>query len=163
MPLNFGPYRPAIAYNAANKQYFVVWSGRDDAGTLTADEQEIFGQLLSESTAPEAQPDAFSTPLDTPLTVPAPGVLANDDADGQGLTALLADAPNHGTLTLEESGAFTYTPQPDFVGTDTFSYYADDGALQSDTVIVTVAVTAGEPDTDPGPGSKTLYLPFFGR
>ena len=35
--------------------------------------------------------------------------------------------PHHGTLTLNPDGSFTYTPDPDFVGTDTFTYTASDG------------------------------------
>ena len=38
--------------------------------------------------------DAYATAEDTPLTVAAPGVLANDtDADGDPLTAAVVDGP----------------------------------------------------------------------
>lgn len=160
---NYSSFEPALSCAAQGPSCLIVWTGNDDAGTLTNDEREVFGQLLGESTAPVAQPDAFSTPQDTPLTVPAPGVLANDVAEGKDLIALLDDVPANGDLTLEESGAFTYTPQPNFVGADSFSYYATDGSAQSDSVTVTIEVTTGEPDTGPAPGSKMLYLPFFGR
>lgn len=38
---------PAVAYNATNDEYLVVWSGDDDSGGLVDDEFEIFGQRLN--------------------------------------------------------------------------------------------------------------------
>ena len=47
----------------------------------------------------------------TTLTIPAPGILANDsDADGDSLTAILAAGPTKGTLSLSPNGSFTYIP-----------------------------------------------------
>ncbi|MCH8921558.1 MAG: tandem-95 repeat protein [Planctomycetes bacterium] len=70
-----------------------------------------------------------------------PGVLLNDsDADGDELTATLVDNVQHGTLELSDNGTFTYTPEADFFGTDTFTYRASDGALQSELATVTITV-----------------------
>jgi cysteine-rich repeat protein len=38
---------PAIAYNATDNQYLVVWIGDDDAGPLVDEEEEVFGQRLN--------------------------------------------------------------------------------------------------------------------
>ena len=40
----------AVAYNATNNQYLVVWEGDDDSGTLIDGEYEIFGQRIDAST-----------------------------------------------------------------------------------------------------------------
>jgi VCBS repeat-containing protein len=78
------------------------------------------------------------------FTVPAPGVLANDsDPDGDPLTAALVQGPAHGTLALDPDGSFTYTPDPAFTSTDTFTYQASDGALDSNTATVTISVGLG--------------------
>src|ERR1051325_8190275 len=42
------------------------------------------------------------------LSVPAPGVLANDTGGNGPLTAVLVSATTHGTLSLSSSGGFTY-------------------------------------------------------
>jgi hypothetical protein len=86
---------------------------------------------------------ANATAQDTPLSVPAPGVLANDsDPDGgpSPLIARNASDPANGSVTLGSDGSFTYTPDSGFVGTDTFTYEAFDGAAAT---TATVSITVG--------------------
>jgi VCBS repeat-containing protein len=93
--------------------------------------------------APTAVADTYSTTEDTALTVSAPGVLANDsDPDGNPLTAVLVSGPIHGSLTLDANGSFSYTPEADYHGTDSFTYRASDGTLESNQATVTIAITA---------------------
>ena len=85
--------------------------------------------------APTATEDSYTATVNTPLTVAAPGVLANDrDADGDSLNAFDVSGPSHGTLLLDPSGAFTYTPESGFTGTDTFTYRASDGKVSTSAV-----------------------------
>jgi VCBS repeat-containing protein len=70
-------------------------------------------------------------------------VLANDtDAENNALSALLLAGPSHGTLTLNESGSFTYTPAENFNGSDSFTYKANDGSADSNTATVSITVNA---------------------
>ena len=71
-------------------------------------------------------------------------VLKNDgDPDGgpQPLTARNASMPAHGTVALASNGTFTYTPEADYNGTDSFTYEAFDGA-DAATATVTISITA---------------------
>ena len=96
------------------------------------------GQLIINS-VPVANPDAFTTPEDTPLTG---SVLDNDtDVDGDNLTAETVSGPSHGTLALNPDGTFVYTPNQDFNGVDSFQYRATDGVWASDPTTVTITVT----------------------
>src|SRR5204863_4972764 len=71
------------------------------------------------------------------------GVLANDtDADGSALTAILVSGPANGSVALNASGSFTYTPNANFNGSDAFTYKANDGTADSNTATVTIAVSA---------------------
>jgi VCBS repeat-containing protein len=99
--------------------------------------------------APTAADDAYSTDEDVALTVPGPGVLANDgDVDTDSLSAVLVTGPSNGELTLNEDGDFTYTPDADYDGTDSFTYHASDGALGSNIATVTIIVNpVSEPPT----------------
>ena len=97
---------------------------------------------LPENNAPVAVADAYTTAKSTTLNVAAPGVLANDtDADGDTLTAVKVTNPAHGTLTLNADGSFTYAPTASYVGNDSFTYNANDGALDSNVVTVSLSIS----------------------
>ncbi|HEX8275256.1 MAG TPA: Ig-like domain-containing protein, partial [Longimicrobiaceae bacterium] len=90
---------------------------------------------------PTAVADAYTTDEDVALNVAAPGVLGNDtDPESNALTAVLVTGPAHGTLTLNANGSFTYTPAADYFGADTFTYNANDGAGDSNTVTASITV-----------------------
>src|SRR5204862_69845 len=91
---------------------------------------------------------------DTPLNVSSPGVLTNDtDVDGNSLTAVQVAAPSHGTLTLNSNGSFTYTPDLNYNGPDSFSYKANDG--QTDSNVATVSITIRPVNDRPVAGNDT--------
>jgi serine protease AprX len=91
---------------------------------------------------PVANNDSYFTNEDTPLSVTLPGVLANDtDPDaGDILTAGLVSGPTSGILSLNANGSFTYTPNLNFNGTDSFVYSANDGkgGIAQATATITV-------------------------
>ena len=71
-----------------------------------------------------------------------PGVLFNDDdPNGDAFTAVRIDSTANGRLFLASDGTFTYEPNPDFAGTDAFSYAAQDPGGLRDTALVTLTVT----------------------
>jgi len=99
---------------------------------------------------PTATDDAFTTPGtgDRTLDVGAPGVLANDaDPDQDPFQAELASNVSNGTLTLDASGGFRYTPNGDFQGEDSFTYRARDASGTSN--VATVRITVPAPPTGP--------------
>lgn len=51
---DFDAWNPAVAYNPANNEYLVAWSGNDDA-----DGSEIFGQRIDAATGVEVGDDDF--------------------------------------------------------------------------------------------------------
>ena len=73
---------------------------------------------------PTANPDGFQTGEDGVLTVgAAESILSNDTATGT-LSATLESDVSNGSLSLNPDGTFTYTPDPNFNGTDSFTYRA---------------------------------------
>ncbi|MFC1499161.1 Ig-like domain-containing protein [Verrucomicrobiota bacterium] len=91
--------------------------------------------------APVAEGDSYVFISDKVSTVSVPGVLENDaDVNGDTLTAVLVTTTSHGTLSLSDVGSFTYTPDPGFVGLDSFTYRAYDGGLYSPAATVTLDV-----------------------
>jgi CSLREA domain-containing protein len=90
---------------------------------------------------PVALADSYATNEDTVLVVGQPGVLSNDtDPDPDPITASLVSQPLHGVLTLNPNGSFSYTPDANYHGPDSFSYRASDGALSSPGTAVSLTV-----------------------
>jgi hypothetical protein len=85
--------------------------------------------------APVANAQSVSTSEDQAVDV----TLTATDADGDPLTYRIVTPPEHGTLT--GTGAVrTYTPAPDFDGSDSFTFVADDGTSESAPASVDVTV-----------------------
>ncbi|MCP4536989.1 MAG: tandem-95 repeat protein, partial [Chloroflexi bacterium] len=96
--------------------------------------------------APLAVDDEYIAAENTPLAVAAPGVLVNDtEIEGDPMTAVLVNGPVLGTLNLNGNGSFIYTPEPDFNGVVTFTYYATDGWDDSGVANVTINVINSPP------------------
>ncbi|MFO1000733.1 MAG: cadherin-like domain-containing protein [Planctomycetaceae bacterium] len=66
----------------------------------------------------------------------------DSDPDGNVLSAIRVTGPAHGTLTLNANGSFVYTPVANYFGTDTFTYRASDGLLQSGIATVTITIAS---------------------
>ncbi len=99
--------------------------------------------ILPPNSAPLAADDAVSGNEDTVISgnvLADNGNGADTDADGDTLTAALDTDVSSGTLTLNPDGSFTYTPNADFNGPDSFTYTIDDGKGGTDTATVDVTV-----------------------
>ncbi|MBT9555929.1 MAG: tandem-95 repeat protein [Myxococcales bacterium] len=92
--------------------------------------------------APVAVADALAAPEGGSVTaLGASSLLENDhDADGDALSAVIVDAPAHGTLNLASDGTFEYVHDGSETTSDHFSYRAFDGEDYSSVVAVMVAV-----------------------
>ncbi len=108
----------------------------------------VDAQLTASFGVPTNSPSAFAESYtangNSPLTIAAPGLLANDtDPDaGTTLTAYVDSAPlpAQGTVTVTPNGSFTFTPAPGFTGLASFTYRAFDGLLVSDPAQVSITV-----------------------
>jgi hypothetical protein len=112
--------------------------------------------LLLSATSVDAQTlvandDDYGVPNGGPLEVPPFGVLDNDTLDGgpaaenPSVTAELVSDVNHGVLTLNSDGSFTYTPDSTFVGIDAFIYRAVGlfAAVSQEATVTLTACTGG--------------------
>lgn len=90
---------------------------------------------------PTAADDSFSVAEDGILTVPAPGVLANDsDLNGFPITVIAHTQPGNGDLAINADGSFTYTPAPDTFGGDSFTYTITNYNGRAATAVVNLTV-----------------------
>ena len=116
--------------------------GSDDA------EQDFCDPLAPTNSAPVADNDSYNATEDVNLVVAAPGVLAGDtDADSGDVLSVTAASPldnvDHGVLTLNANGSFTYDPADDYCGPDSFTYRAEDdsGEANDTSNTATVSIT----------------------
>lgn len=68
------------------------------------------------------------------------GTLTGLDADSDALSFSRVANALHGSVTVNANGAFTYVPNLNFNGTDSFSYRANDGLADSNTATITLTV-----------------------
>ena len=105
----------------------------NEAGTATSQVA-----TLSVNSAPVADDLSVSTTYQTPLPLTLPA----SDPDDDTLTYKVED-PKHGKLAQSGTGSsFTYTPDDDYSGTDSFTYTANDGTADSQPGTVSIAVAA---------------------
>ena len=70
-------------------------------------------------------------------------VAGNDSLSGDGGNVFsIKTNPANGTLTMNDAGAFTYTPDANYHGSDSFAYQLTDADGDFDTATVSVTVAA---------------------
>lgn len=100
-------------------------------------------------TAVDDQPVAVD---DTPVTDEETGLTGNvsgndtPSGDGGNVYSVVVN-PQHGVLILNTNGSYTYTPDHDFNGTDSFTYQLCDG--DNDCAQATVTITVNNTDDMP--------------
>ena len=119
-------YTPSFDYSAQDSFTYQSSNG------LVSNTATVVITILDPNGPPVAVDDAYELNVDETLTIPAPGLLANDVNPLSGvMTVKLGAKPSHGKLTLNANGAFTYIPDAGYAGTDTFTYQADNGQLSN--------------------------------
>jgi hypothetical protein len=126
-------YTPDSNYNGTDTFTFSTNDGSVNSNVAT-----VTVTVTPVNDAPVAQDGAASTMEDAAVT----GAAQATDVDGDALTYALDTDVTHGTLTLDPSGDFAYTPDPGFNGSDAFTFTASDGATTSNVATVTLAVGA---------------------
>ncbi len=140
-------YRPAAGFAGADQ---FIYSICDNGTPSLCDEATVFITVHPDTNGtkndpPLAADDAFATPKNTPFT----GTLAANDHDPNG-DALVYDstpvnAPDHGVLSLQSDGTFTYTPAAEYTGPDHFVYRVCDNQTPALCDEATVYITVLPP------------------
>jgi hypothetical protein len=129
-------YTPSLNYYGSDTFTFKVNDGTVDSNIATVDIS-----VTPINSAPLAVNNSYSVDKGTVLIVNSPGVLGNDtDPENDPLTAILNVGTSHGELHLYSNGSFFYIPDTDYSGIDTFTYHANDGALNSNITAVMITV-----------------------
>ena len=98
---------------------------------------------------------ALTTSEDTPVN----GSVSATDVDGDPVTFVKFTDPAHGTVQFNSNGTYTYTPKPNYHGSDNFEVTASDGRGGFSRATVNITIAPG-PDPLPIVGlAKTVSEP----
>ena len=127
-------YTPDANFNGSDSFTFRVNDGTTNSNTAT-----VTITINAINDAPVASNGNLSTSEDTAGS----GTLTANDADGDGLTYAIVVSPSNGTLTAFDAstGAYTYTPNANFNGSDSFTFRANDSTTNSNTATISVTVS----------------------
>ena len=123
------------------KTFYAAVTGVDGSGESAFSQDVMVAALNGDiDLPPTANDDIYTMDEDTTLTQ---NVTTNDiDAESQILTIspTLVTNPINGTVTIQENGEISYTPNTNFTGTDNFSYQVKDGQNNTDTATVIIQI-----------------------
>lgn len=128
--------------------------GATDVGTIGIDVTEA----KSANSAPNAADLELETAEGRPLEITLDGI----DPDGDRLSFEIVDSPTHGTLSPLQDRHVVYSPSPEYVGHDSFTYRVTDSHGAADLATVSIEVTAAPPSLDctaASPSSDILWPP----
>lgn len=129
-------FTPEIGYIGQTSISYIV----NDNDSAASNEATITVTVAITPSTPVANDNSYTGDEDTSI---ADNVLTNDtEADGDPISAALVTAPSHGSLTLNSDGSFTYNPDANWNGIDTFTYSACDISSNCDTATVTITINA---------------------
>lgn len=114
------------------------------------------------NTAPVANDLNVAVTADTATAI----TLSATDINNQTLTYSIGTGPSHGTLSTGTTASRTYTPSPGYTGPDSFTYKANDGALDSNTATVSITISYPKPvitDFTPTSGSAGTGVTINGQ
>lgn len=136
-------YTPNPDFNGADSFDYTLCNSFGDCSTATVN--------VEVTPIVDALDDSIATEIETPVLV---DVLVNDN-DLPSIGTLTFTNPTNGVVTQDNNGTandpsddtFTYTPNTDYLGTDTFDYTLCDDLGNCSTATVTIVVTES-PDID---------------
>jgi hypothetical protein len=135
-------YTPTLNYNGSDSFKFKVNDGIDDSPLAT-----VHINVTPVNDAPVAGSQSVTTLQSIPVMI----TLAGFDVDGDNLTYSIFTSPTYGMLSGTGQD-LVYTPEAGYQGTDSFSFIAYDGQLDSVPAMVTITIN-----------QHTIFVPVIFR
>jgi VCBS repeat-containing protein len=123
----------------------ITYTVRDADGAVSTATLTI--TVTGDNDAPVGADGSITTTEDTPASRTLP---VASDIDGEDLTYSAASQPAHGTVSVNSDGTYTYTPDANYNGPDSFTYSVTDG---TETRTYTINVTVDPANDRPVAGS----------
>jgi VCBS repeat-containing protein len=134
-------------------------TGAQGSGGALTDTANRTIDMTPVNDAPVAQDGSGSGNEDNVIN----GTLIAADVDSASLAFSRVVNAAHGTVTVNASGTYSYTPNSNFNGTDSFTFKANDGSLDSNVATVSLTVNpVNDPPvivSDGGGDTATVSVP----
>ncbi|WP_434762799.1 tandem-95 repeat protein [Vibrio fortis] len=134
-------YTPNDNYNGSDSFTVIVFDGQGGTDTLTVNvgvtPVNDTPTLVDENGDPLGESVSVTTDEDTAVS----GSLSASDGDNDSLSFSKGSDPSNGSVTVDENGNWTYTPNDNYNGSDSFTVIVSDGQGGTDTLTVNVGVT----------------------
>ncbi len=124
-------YTPTAGYVGTDSFTYQI---EDETGLLS-NTVTVSLNILTSNTAPVSDPLSLTLSEDSIFS----NSLSGSDAEGDTLTYTIDSLPVNGTLSVTATGVFTYTPNANYYGSDSFTYHVSDAMFSS--VVSTVTLT----------------------
>jgi hypothetical protein len=142
-------YTPRPNFNGPDSFTYTANDGTSDSNIAV-----VHISVSPINDAPTASDDAYSTTRNMALVVDSSsGILVNDvDVEGDEIRVDVARSDSmsaeHGTVTMNADGSFTYIPVLNFSGNDSFEYVVEDSssAFDNGTVLLNVLIVDSDGD-----------------
>lgn len=131
-------YTPNLNVHGVDTFYY----SKGDSTQLVVDSGMVVIQINPINDIPVAKPLTLEVLEDNSIIKNASNGLSltTADADGEALKYFIVDTTKNGVLKYAQDGSFTYTPNKDFNGLDSFTYKATDIATTSNIATYTIKV-----------------------
>jgi VCBS repeat-containing protein len=126
-------YKPTANYFGTDSFTFKANDGALDSNVTTENLT-----IINVNDAPVAANGSASGNENTVIN----GVLVATDIDSASLNFSRVAQAAHGSVTVNANGSFSYTPNTGYSGTDSFTFKANDGSLDSN--VATVGLTVAD-------------------
>ncbi|WP_346321109.1 Ig-like domain-containing protein, partial [Chitinophaga sp. YIM B06452] len=124
-------YTPNANYQGSDNFTITISDGNSGITTVT-----VNITVSPVNDAPTGTGDTRTTNEDTPVS----GTVTGADLDGDNLTFTGMTGPSNGTVAVAANGGYTYTPNVDYKGPDSFTISISDGNGGTVTVPVNITV-----------------------
>ena len=123
----------------------------NDNGGSSGNLTDAFAHFKNANAAPVCTNGSATTPEDTAVAAS----LSCTDADGNTLSYSIVSGPSSGVLSGSGAGR-TYTPNANFNGTDSFTFKANDGTVDSNVATFNLTITEVNDAPTADDDSKTV-------
>ncbi len=154
-------YTPNANFNGSDSFLFKVNDGTVDSAAATVSIQlkpvndpptASYVGATVQNNPPAAKDESVTTEEDTPVSI----TLEGSDPDEDELSYTVVESPSHGSLSGTAPNV-TYTPKPNFNGSDSFTFKVSDETADSNAATVSITVTAAnDPPSAKDDSARTL-------